>query len=145
MARRIGSTRPEVRELLNREEAAAYLGLAPQTLAIWKVTGRYSLPVVKVGRLTKYRRSDLDAFLNRRTVDTSKSRSESKPDAVPTIESASGAPFAEVKLVESETVPQPQAAEAKLLEIILPSGITLRLSDNSLHLLSSVMSVLEKY
>lgn len=37
-------------ELLTRREAAAYLGLTEQTLAIWKCTGRYSLPVIKVGR-----------------------------------------------------------------------------------------------
>ncbi len=36
--------------LLSRKEAAAYLGVAEQTLAIWKTTGRYSLPVVKIGR-----------------------------------------------------------------------------------------------
>ena len=49
--------------LLSRKEAAAYLGVAEQTLAIWKTTGRYSLPVVKIGRLAKYRKSDLDAFI----------------------------------------------------------------------------------
>lgn len=53
-------------ELLSRREAADYLGVAVQTLAIWKTTGRYSLPVVKVGRLAKYRKSDLDAFIARR-------------------------------------------------------------------------------
>lgn len=54
--------------LLTRKEAAAYLGVTTQTLAIWKCTGRYSLPVVKVGRLAKYRKSDLDAFIESRTV-----------------------------------------------------------------------------
>ena len=53
--------------LLSRKEAAAYLGVAEQTLAIWKTTGRYSLPVVKIGRLAKYRKSDLDAFIAHRT------------------------------------------------------------------------------
>ena len=53
-------------ELLSRREAAAYLGVSEQTLAIWKTTGRYSLPVVKMGRLAKYRKSDLDAFILRR-------------------------------------------------------------------------------
>jgi hypothetical protein len=43
------------------------LGVAEQTLAIWKTTGRYSLPVVKIGRLAKYRKSDLDAFIANRT------------------------------------------------------------------------------
>ncbi len=53
--------------LMSRREAAAYLGVAEQTLAIWKTTGRYSLPSVKVGRLVKYRKIDLDAFIERRT------------------------------------------------------------------------------
>jgi len=51
--------------LLSRREAASYLGVTEQTLAIWKCTGRYSLPCVKIGRLVKYRQSDLDAFIAR--------------------------------------------------------------------------------
>ena len=54
-------------QLLTRSEAAEYLGVKVQTLAIWASTGRYSLPFVKVGRLRKYRRSDLDEFLARNT------------------------------------------------------------------------------
>ena len=54
--------------LLTREQAAAYLGVSPRTLAVWKSTGRYQLPVCKVGRLAKYRKADLDAFIERRTV-----------------------------------------------------------------------------
>lgn len=42
-------------ELLSRSEAARYLGVTSQTLAIWKTTQRYNLPVVKIGRLAKYR------------------------------------------------------------------------------------------
>lgn len=49
--------------LLSRKEAAAYLGVAEQTLAIWKSAGRYNLPVIKIGRLAKYRLTDLDAFI----------------------------------------------------------------------------------
>lgn len=52
-------------ELLSREQAAAYLGVAVQTLAIWKCTNRYDLPFVKVGRLVKYKRTDLDAFITK--------------------------------------------------------------------------------
>jgi len=52
-------------DLLSRKEAAAYLGLSEQTLAIWKCTGRYNLPYVNVGRLVKYRKADLDAFIER--------------------------------------------------------------------------------
>ena len=49
--------------LLSRREAALYLGISEQTLAIWKCTGRYQLPFVKIGRLIKYKVSDLDAFI----------------------------------------------------------------------------------
>jgi excisionase family DNA binding protein len=52
-------------DLLTREEAAVYLGVAVQTLAIWKCTKRQDLPFVKIGRLCKYRRSELDAFSRR--------------------------------------------------------------------------------
>jgi excisionase family DNA binding protein len=52
-------------ELLSREEAARYLGVSASTLAVWKSTGRYLLPVVKIGRLVKYRKRDLDAFIAR--------------------------------------------------------------------------------
>ena len=51
--------------LLTRNEAADYLGISKQTLAIWNCTGRYNIPYVKIGRLVKYRKADLDAFINR--------------------------------------------------------------------------------
>lgn len=50
-------------ELLTRRQAAAYLGVTEHTLAVWKCTKRYDLPCVKIGRLVKYRKSDLDAFI----------------------------------------------------------------------------------
>jgi excisionase family DNA binding protein len=46
-------------------EAADYLGITYHTLAVWKCTKRYALPYVKVGRLVKYRRSDLEAFIEK--------------------------------------------------------------------------------
>lgn len=50
--------------LMTREEAARYLGVAAGTLAVWACTGRYDLRPLKVGRrLVRYRRSDLDRFL----------------------------------------------------------------------------------
>jgi len=54
-------------QLLSRKQAAEYLGVKENTLAIWACNKRYSLPVIKVGRLCKYRVSDLDKFLNERT------------------------------------------------------------------------------
>jgi excisionase family DNA binding protein len=55
-------------KLLTRKEAAEYLGVKPQTLACWAVTGKYGLPVVKVGRAARYRLSDLEKWLSSRTV-----------------------------------------------------------------------------
>lgn len=50
------------------EDAAAFLGVTCHTLAVWRCTGRYSLPYVKIGRRVRYRQSALDAFIERRTV-----------------------------------------------------------------------------
>lgn len=60
------SDQPKTAGLMTREQAAQYLGIAPQTLAAWAATGRYSLPFVKLGRLVRYRRVDLDAWLESR-------------------------------------------------------------------------------
>jgi hypothetical protein len=49
--------------LLTRPEAAAVLGVKVGTLAVWHCTKRYQLPVIKVGRLAKYRLSDLQRFI----------------------------------------------------------------------------------
>jgi excisionase family DNA binding protein len=53
--------------LLTTEEAAAYLGIKPRSLEVWRCVGRYGIPFIKVGRLVKYRKADLDAFLAART------------------------------------------------------------------------------
>jgi hypothetical protein len=55
-------------QLVKRSEAAKFLGVAPQTLAVWACTKRYALPYVKVGRLVKYRLVDLENFIASRTV-----------------------------------------------------------------------------
>jgi len=54
--------------LLTRPQAAELLGVKVQTLAAWAVDGRYGLPFVKVGRSVRYRRSEIEAFIERRTV-----------------------------------------------------------------------------
>lgn len=54
------------RDLLNETEAAKILGVAPGTLSVWRSTGRYNLPFVKVGRNVRYRPSDLDEWLDGR-------------------------------------------------------------------------------
>lgn len=50
-------------------QAAQVLEVKPTTLAVWRSTGRYNLPYLKVGRLVKYRVSDLAEFLARRTAN----------------------------------------------------------------------------
>ena len=50
-------------DLLSRKQAATYLGVSDITLAIWWSTRRYNLQVYKIGRLAKYKKSDLDAFI----------------------------------------------------------------------------------
>ena len=49
--------------LFSRKEAADYLGVHERTLANWKCNKRYSLPTTKIGRLVKYKQSDLEAFI----------------------------------------------------------------------------------
>lgn len=55
------------RDLLDEKQAAEVLTVEPGTLSVWRSTGRYSIPFVKVGRRVRYRRSDLLAWLKSRT------------------------------------------------------------------------------
>ena len=54
--------------LVDEKQASEILGLAPGTLSVWRCTKRYDLPFVKVGRSVKYRLSDLERFVESRTV-----------------------------------------------------------------------------
>jgi excisionase family DNA binding protein len=49
--------------LLTREEAAKFLGIKPQTLAMWHSKKTHNLPCYKVGRLVKYKKKDLINFI----------------------------------------------------------------------------------
>jgi excisionase family DNA binding protein len=50
-------------------EAARYLGVRVQTLAVWRCERRYpELRYIKVGMAVKYRKEDLDRWLELRTV-----------------------------------------------------------------------------
>jgi hypothetical protein len=55
------------RDLLDEKEAAQHLHTAPGTLSVWRSTGRYNLPFLKVGRKVFYRRVALDEWLESRT------------------------------------------------------------------------------
>ncbi len=52
--------------LLDRKTAAKYLSVSPGTLAVWDCTKRYDLKPLKIGRAVRYRRPDLDDFINSR-------------------------------------------------------------------------------
>ena len=60
----------KTRELVDEKEAARILDISPGTLAVWRSTGRYNLRFVKIGRNVRYRRSDLLAWLEKRTRET---------------------------------------------------------------------------
>ena len=49
-------------------KAAAFLGISKETLSVWRCTKRYGLPYIRVGRLIKYRLSDLTNFVESRRV-----------------------------------------------------------------------------
>lgn len=52
--------------LMTRIEAAKYLGLGHHTLDVWASNGSSDLKYIKIGRSVKYRKSDLDAFIESR-------------------------------------------------------------------------------
>ena len=49
-------------ELWTEEQVAAYLKIATKTLRQWRCQKKM-LPYVKIGRLIRYRRSDVEAFV----------------------------------------------------------------------------------
>lgn len=49
--------------LMTPKEVSAYLGVSVETLNVWRCTKRYNLPHVKVGHLVRYRRADVEAFV----------------------------------------------------------------------------------
>ena len=53
-------------DLLDEHAAAVMLDLSPGTLSVWRSTGRYSLPFLKIGRNVRYRRADLQMWLEAR-------------------------------------------------------------------------------
>lgn len=56
-----------INDLMGEKEAADFLGVTQGTLQVWRSTGRYAIPFVKVGRLVKYRRSSLQQWIESRT------------------------------------------------------------------------------
>ena len=56
------------KDLLTETEAAEMLTVKPRTLTTWRCTKRYALPWVKVGRNVRYRRRDVEHFIEANTV-----------------------------------------------------------------------------
>lgn len=54
-------------ELLSADQAAATIDVTSGTLSVWRSTGRYGIPFIKIGRKVRYRKSDLLAWLESRT------------------------------------------------------------------------------
>lgn len=50
-------------DLLDDHAAAELLDVSPGTLSVWRSTGRYALPFLKIGRKVRYRRADLEAWI----------------------------------------------------------------------------------
>ena len=54
-------------DLLSPDQAAATIDVTSGTLSVWRSTGRYGIPFIKIGRKVRYRKSDLLAWLESRT------------------------------------------------------------------------------
>jgi hypothetical protein len=56
------SKNPEILEYLNTAQAAAYLNISKQWLEAKRSSGGNAPPVVRIGRVCRYRRSALDKW-----------------------------------------------------------------------------------
>ena len=51
--------------LMTPRDAAVYIGVKINTLTVWRMTNRYGLPFVKLGKVVRYRKADLDEWINK--------------------------------------------------------------------------------
>lgn len=51
--------------LMTPRDAAVYIGVKINTLAVWRMTNKYDLPFVKLGRVIRYRKTDLDEWIDK--------------------------------------------------------------------------------
>ncbi len=56
-----------MQDFLNAAQVAVMLGVTPQTLAVWRITGQYGLPFIKVGGRVRYSRAAIERWLAQRT------------------------------------------------------------------------------
>ena len=71
-------TETDVRRWLSTKDAAAYLGVAPSTLANDRVTRLLGLPFSRMGRHILYDRRELDAYLLARMEGGSRIQTQGK-------------------------------------------------------------------
>ena len=54
-------------EIMTTDDAAAYLSVSKRKLQLDRVTKR-AIPFIKIGRLVRYRKTDLDLYITAQTV-----------------------------------------------------------------------------
>ena len=52
---------------MDEEAAAKFLGVKPGTLSVWRSSGKYNLPFMKIGHLVRYKQTDLEDWMASRT------------------------------------------------------------------------------
>ncbi|QGZ54305.1 helix-turn-helix domain-containing protein [Paraburkholderia acidiphila] len=64
------TTTPEITPaVLTPEQAATYLSINEHTLAQWRSNRQQRIPFVKIGGRVRYRKADLDAWIQSRVVE----------------------------------------------------------------------------
>lgn len=56
---------PDNDSLLDTEGAAKFLKIPEATLVKWRSTGAFNVPYIKIGRAVRYRKIDLNAYIER--------------------------------------------------------------------------------
>ncbi|EIC19839.1 helix-turn-helix domain-containing protein [Thiorhodovibrio frisius] len=55
--------------LLDTKQAAAYLNISPSTLETWRVRKTCIIPYLKLGKSVRYRKQDLDSYIESMVVN----------------------------------------------------------------------------
>ena len=69
----------EVSTYMKETEAAAYLNCAPITLAKDRCDQKLGIPFYKLGRCVRYKKDDLDAWMETRRVDPQEGKEDFFP------------------------------------------------------------------
>ena len=55
--------------LMDQKTAAAYLGTTVGSLNVWRATGKHKIPYVRLGSCIRYKKEDLDAWIDAHTLN----------------------------------------------------------------------------